>query len=169
MCGYFAFSQLLGMEREDPGLHRSGPLTLGLAQIFGSNAQAPGTETVVRARSRWELLGVWDRREGPAGSSGLLCFPGSSVESIPHLGMVTALTTSAKPTLYLTETVHLSLRGWGQVNWFWFWWLGGERGMVDPQITWPRAADSPPIPSPDPDSAGTPNCQPFVLPLYRHT
>lgn len=58
VCGYFAFSQLLGMEREDPGLHRSGPLTLGLAQIFGSNAQAPGTETVVRARSRWELLGV---------------------------------------------------------------------------------------------------------------
>lgn len=28
------------MEMEDPSLHSSGPLTLGLAQIYGSNAQA---------------------------------------------------------------------------------------------------------------------------------
>ena len=46
--------------------------------------------TVVRARSRRELLGVWDRREDPAGSGGLLWFPRLSMEPIPHLGMVMA-------------------------------------------------------------------------------
>ena len=61
MWGYFAFSQLLGMEMEDRGLHRSGPLTLGLAQPEVRVHRPPGPSqvtTVVRARSRWELLGV---------------------------------------------------------------------------------------------------------------
>lgn len=108
MWGYVAFSQLLGMEMEDPRTQSPGPFDSRASTDLWFKCTGPqdrGTwREILEHTVEYESLGVRDR-EGPAVRGRLFQSPGCSADSVPHLLVSMALPHQAKPMPCLVKTV----------------------------------------------------------------